>query len=244
MAGNTTWERLPGAVRAKVDELRASLVAALGQDLVALLAHGSAARGEYKDGKSDVDLVIVVREAARDKLDAIANPLNLARYSARVETMILTADEIPHACDVFPLLYDDIRRAHVVLHGESPFDGLVISDKHRRLRVEQELREAQIRLRRSVTDAQGSQEMVGGAVARKLKQIRSPLHALLGLRGIEVTDDLRAVVERAGTTYRVDVADLFDVHERPARAYEAMEKLLAAAVVDVDGMDTDAGRAT
>jgi predicted nucleotidyltransferase len=233
--------RLPAAVRAKLDELTKTLEGALGDELVGLLVYGSAARGEYREGRSDVDLVVVVKSAPRARLEAIANALQLARYAARIEAMILTAEEIPRAADVFPLLYDDIRRAHLVLAGTDPFSDLAISDRHRRLRVEQELREAQIRLRRAIIDAQGSPEMLGGAVFRKLRQIRGPLRALLALRGIDGADDLVTVLEQAGKTYGVDVAPLFNVHETPARAHEAMEKLLAATVDDADRMD-DEGR--
>ena len=153
--------------------------------------------------------------------------------------MILTASEIPRAADVFPLLYDDIRREHVLLAGADPFSDLAISDRHRRLRVEQELREAQIRLRRAVVDAQGSPEMLGGAVFRKLRQIRGALHALFALKGIEVADDLKSVFAQAEKTYGLDLAALFSVQEKPVRAHEAIEKLLAAAVEDVDRMDEE-----
>ena len=63
----------------------------------------------------------------------------MARASARIEVMILHRDEIPRAADVFPLLYDDVRSCHAVLHGSDPFAQLVVHDEHRRLRIEQEL---------------------------------------------------------------------------------------------------------
>ncbi len=226
-------------MRGHLDELRKSLEKILGDELVGLLVYGSAARGEYREGRSDVDLMLVVKEAPRARLEAISNALQLARYAARIEAMILTAAEIPRAADVFPLLYDDIRREHVLLAGKDPFSELTISNRHRRLRVEQELREAQIRLRRAVIDAQGSPAMLGGAVFRKLRQIRGALHALFALHGVEVADDLKSVFDHAAKTYGLDLAPLFAVHEKPVRAHEAIEKLLIAAVDDVDRMDEE-----
>lgn len=230
-------EKLPAPVRRRLDELKQSLAAALGEDLSCLLIYGSAARGQYREGQSDIDLMVVLKEATRDKLAAIANPLQLARYAARIETMILTAAEIPRAADVFPLLYDDIRRSHVLLAGTDPFSALTISDRHRRLRIEQELREAQIRLRRGVVDAQGARESLAGAVFRKTRQIRGSLRALLSLRGHDVGDDLDAVLAKAAEIYGVDVAPLRNVHEAPEPAHDALAKLLAAAVSDVDRME-------
>lgn len=230
-------DKLPAPVQRRIDELKKSLTAALGNDLACLLIHGSAARGEYREGHSDIDLMVVLKEASGAELAAIANPLQLARYAARIETMILTSAEIPRAADVFPLLYDDIRRCHILLAGENPFATLTISDRHRRLRIEQELREAQIRLRRAVVDAQGADEVLGGAIFRKLRQLRGSLWALLALRGREVGDGFDAVIDAACSLYEVDAAPLRNAREAPDAALAALSKLLAAAVEDVDRMD-------
>ncbi|MGK3995935.1 nucleotidyltransferase domain-containing protein [Sorangium sp. So ce1024] len=244
IARGSAVSRLPAPVQARLVELKESLERTLGDGLACLLVYGSAARGGYRDGQSDVDLMVVLREASRERLDAIANALRLARYAARIEAMILTAAEIPRAADVFPLLYDDIRRCHVLLSGQDPFSALVIDGKNRRLRVEQELREAQIRLRRAVVDGVGSDEALRGAVLRKVKQIRGPLHALLGLRGINGDDgdagddDLATVLAGAGKHLGVDVAPLQRAHEAPvAAAYEALAALLARAIEDVDRLE-------
>jgi predicted nucleotidyltransferase len=236
-SNNERLGKLPVAVRRRVEELSASLKTALGDGLACLLIHGSAARGEYREGQSDIDLLVVLTEAGRERLGAIANALQLARYAARIEAMILTAGEIPRAADVFPLLYDDIRRCHILLAGADPFSALTISDKHRRLRVEQELREAQIRLRRTVVDAQGAAEPLAGAVFRKLRQIRGPLRALLALRGQEIGDGFEDVIAKAAALYALDAAPLRRVHEAPEAAHDALAKLLAAAVDDVDRME-------
>lgn len=237
IAKGSALSGLPTPVQARLTELKESLEQALGDDLSCLLIYGSVARGDYRDGQSDVDLMLVLKEASRPRLDAIANALRLARYAARIEAMILTAAEIPRAADVFPLLYDDIRRCHVLLSGQDPFSALVIEGKNRRLRVEQELREAQIRLRRAVVDGMGSDEALKGALYRKVKQIRGPLYALLGLHGIDGKDDLVTVLAEVSKLLGVDVAPLKRIHDAPGAAHEALTNLLARAVDDVDQLD-------
>jgi predicted nucleotidyltransferase len=230
---------LPPLVRDRLTELQESLEHLLGDDLVALIVYGSAARGGYREGTSDVDLMIVLRQDVRERLERISNAMQLARYSARIEAMILTEDEIPRAADVFPLLYDDIRRCHLLIYGRDPFAGLEIHDHHRRLRIEQELREAQIRLRRAVVDGRGMRGALAGAIDRKLKQIRSPMHALLALRGIEVDDRLEPVIAAAGRRYQVDVGPLLEAHLDPVKAHQALTDLLKRAIDDVDQSDTE-----
>jgi predicted nucleotidyltransferase len=229
---------LPPHIRERLDELTRSLAATLGDDLVGVLVHGSVVRGEYRPGESDVGVVLVLERAEFSHLDAISAALQTARYAARIEATILTESEIAGASDAFPLRYDDIKQRHILLVGRDPFASVKVHDRHRRLRIEQELREAQIRLRRAVTDAFGAREAIGGAVARKVKQVRAPLHALLGLKGIACAPDLWSVFAKVGETYGIDVAPLRAARESPDVAHAALVALLTKTIDDVNAMET------
>lgn len=218
-------------------EWTTSLKVTLGDDLVAILLTGGVARGDYRPGESDVNAIVVVRDASFAKLDAISSAMQAVRYGARVEATILTEDELPGSCDAFPLLYDEIKRWHLVLVGTDPFDATVVHDTHRRLRIEQELREAQIGLRRAVTDALGALEAVGGSVARKVRQVRRPLRALMGLKGRPCKEDLGGVLACAGAAYGIDVSALNAPREEPEASHASLSALLAAAIADVESMD-------
>jgi len=229
----TRLEALTPAVMARLDELVATLVERCGANLVALVCHGSAARGGWRDGASDVDLVLVLADDAEPALEAIGPALELARFSARIETMILVAHEIARSADCFPLLYADIARVGVTLAGASPFDRLVVPEHHQRLRIEQELRELRIRMRRVVTDMAGHASF-GGAIERKIKQARAPLWALLALRGETVEDSVEAILRAAGKAYGIDVAPLGRVRDDAKHAFQTLARLLDAALADVD----------
>lgn len=226
---------LPSPVLARLDELRASLHTTLGDRLRTIAIFGSLPRGEYQAEQSDIDVLLVIDGPSRTTLEAIGRALQLARNSARIECVILDVTEISHAADVFPLFYDDIRRCHILLHGTDPFAELHIDPGHIRLRIEQELRDSQIRLRRMVTDGGGRPQVLRGAVHRKLKQIRGPLAALLRLRGeVEVPQALQAVLARACTAYGLDPRPLQAVEAAPAVAFDCLASLYAAAIDDVN----------
>lgn len=230
----TMYEGLPPSVREKIEAWKTALVTTLGDDLVAILLTGGVARGDYRPGESDITAIVVVKEASFAKLDAISSVTQDARYGARLAPTFLTAAEIPGAGDAFPLLYDDIKRFNIVLHGADPFEKVVVHDTHRRVRIEQELREAQVWLRRAVTDAMGAREAVGGSVARKIRQVRRPLAALLKLRAVDCKDDVASVFRAAGERYGVDVSALGAPRDNAEAAHDALTSLLAAAITDVN----------
>lgn len=230
---------LPPQVRDRLESFRHTLRDALGDDLVALLIYGSVAFGAWNPTTSDVDVMIVLRDDRRELLDKIGHEVRLARYAARIEAMILRADEIPDAADVFPLLYDDVRECNILLGGEDPFRDLVIHDRHRRLRVEQELREARIRLRRMVADSERGALGLREVVRRKLKQLRSPLRALLRLRGESSAIDLESVVRGACAAYALDPEVLLQTAS-PTVSYDLLTTLIDRAIEDVDARDVEA----
>lgn len=228
---------LPIAVRNRVEELVFSLKKTLDRDLSALLLHGSVVRGHYIEGSSDVDLLIVVHNDAPARLEQIGPALRLARASAGIECMILREDEIARSADVFPLLYHDIQNCHALLHGSDPFADLVIHDEHRRLRVEQELRDARIRLRRLAAEDGLAGPALGAPLLLKVRRLRSPLAALLSLQGKSAPDDLDHVLQGCASLLGVDVAPLHTPGRDPHAALLALHQLLDKAVAHVDALE-------
>jgi predicted nucleotidyltransferase len=235
-------DALPPETHQPLQVLTESLENAAGPNLASLVVYGSAVRGGYEAAQSDIDVIVVLNDTGLPRLRAISGPLVLARFQARVEAMVLKRDNIASAADVFPLLYDDVRQRHVVLSGEDPFLDLVIEDTHRRLRIEQELREARIRMRRAVVDALGAEASLSGALLRKVKQIRGPLHALLLLKGTACDDRLEAVLEATGKAYDIDTRPLLRVVAAPDVAHAAFRAVLDAAIQDVDRLEVGRAR--
>lgn len=232
--GAAGLEGLPCGVRERLSEFSASLEAALGENLVGVLVHGSAVRGEYRAGESNLDVLVILERAEFAHLEAIGNAIQVARYSARIEPMIVTEEEIAGASDAFPIFYDEIKQRHILVAGRDPFVGVEVQDTYRRLAIEQELRVAQVVLRRAVADAFGAREAIGGAVARKVRQVRAPLHALLGLKGIACAPDLAAVLAKVGEVYGVDVTTLRTARDTPELAHAALVTLLTRSIADVN----------
>lgn len=230
-----TLSSLTPTVRARLDELTNAIASIAGENLIGLVVHGSAARPSgWNEKTSDVDLVCILKNDDIALLSAIGPSLELARTSARIETMILTEAEIGRAADCFPLLYADIARTSATLHGANPFTNLRIEGEHKRLRIEQELREARIRMRRIATDL-ATTVSFAGALERKLKQLRAPLWALLDFKGAPPKDELpETVIAAACSAYGCDLHAIKSVRETPERAFTEIAKLVDAALRDVD----------
>lgn len=130
------------------------LAGAYGDALRSVVLYGSAARGEYREGQSDLNLLVLLSST---------DPATLRRGSALARAwaaehnpppLLMSEAEFRGSADVFPMELADIRDAHRVLHGADPFAGLEIRPEDLRLQLERELKGAWIRLRtRYLTDA-------------------------------------------------------------------------------------------
>lgn len=238
--GMTEKRELPDAVRSKVDDFTLQLASAIGSDLAAVVVHGSSVRGGYQEGQSDIDVVIVLERDSRATLEAAGEILAKARSAYGIEAMIVTTKEIEGAADVFPLLYDDLGRESVCVHGGNPFARIVVSDAHRRLRIEQELRQCRIRLRRAASEARGERIVLRRAVWQRLRHMRSPMAALLRLRGEAGSAELDHVLTRASHLHELSPEHLVGDIDDPFAAYEALCTLLDRAIAYVDELDTAA----
>src|SRR5580693_1149298 len=105
----------PGEITAAIDKLTDALSRAAGPNLAGLILYGGLARGRFRPGNSDVNVVVLLHDASFSALIEIAPALQAARRSAGVEPMILTLREVSEAADVFPTKFLDIKRYHVVL---------------------------------------------------------------------------------------------------------------------------------
>jgi hypothetical protein len=236
---------VPAEVAAALNRLRDELLRAAGTNLAGLLLYGGLARGRYRPGKSDVNVVVLLRDVSARSLAAIAPALRAAWRAVRVEPFLLTPDEVRLAADVFPDKFLDIKEHHLVLTGEDPFAQLEIAPEHLRLRVEQALRNLALRFRRRYLVIGDDPAALTLTLADLARPFALELGALLRLAGKEAPaeDRTAALFEAAAQAFELDreallrLADLRagtrpgeGVSELAARVLESMRR--AADVAD------------
>jgi hypothetical protein len=196
----------PVAVATAVGHVSDELQAAAGDNLVALVIYGGVARGRHRGAHSDIDLAIVLEDASPDRVREIAPVLMAAWRVARVEPWILGRAEIPRLAEVFPTRLLDIREHHLVLHGEDVFAGLALDPRLLRVRVEQELTNLSLRLRRQLVSLSADQASMAAYLAQSARPLAIQLAVLLHLAGREVPAEDRsaAIFAAAAEAFGLD----------------------------------------
>jgi hypothetical protein len=197
---------LPPDVSVALDRLKEELGRTQGTNFVGLILYGGLARGRYRPGKSDVNVVVLLRDASAARLTAIAPGVRAARRSANVMPLILTLAEVRPAALVFPTKFLDIKDHHVVLAGEDPFAALEVPREVVSRRIAQELRNFSLRLRNRFVATLDDPSAQSGVLADLARPLAIEVAALMRLAGKPMPTDDRsaAIFEAAATSFDAD----------------------------------------
>jgi predicted nucleotidyltransferase len=195
----------PATAVSALGEVRDQLQAAAGDNLTALVIYGGLARGRHRGHHSDIDLAVVLEDASPARVAEIATALRTAARAARVEPWLLARGELPRLAEVFPTKLLDIREHHLLVSGEDVFASLEIDRGQLRLRVEQELTNLSLRLRRALVGLAGDRASMATQLTAVARPLAIQLAVLLRLAGRDLPE-----VDRTAAIY-ADAAAAFDL---------------------------------
>ncbi|HUE96679.1 MAG TPA: nucleotidyltransferase domain-containing protein [Longimicrobiaceae bacterium] len=227
------------AERLQADELAGRLRDLFGDALVAVVLYGSAARGEYRPGGSDLNLLVITHHLGIDDLRRASALTREWVGEGNPPPLMLSEGEWLGSADVFPLEYSDIRDSHVLLAGRDPFEGVRIERRYLRHQLEHELRSKKIQLREAYLAAGEVPEELGGLIVQSLSSFLTLFRGALRVAGASIPRDAAALIGEAAAQIGFgesallavlearDAGDPFPVHldDPVARGYlEAVER--------------------
>lgn len=215
---------VPGPVEQSLQGLVESLKEGAGDNLQSVIIYGSIARGHFRPGASDVNLVILLKDVSASELDKIDQPLRKARNSINANAMIMTGDEVARSADVFPVKFMHIKNYHLVLFGDDPFAELNISPQHLRIRLEQELRNISIRLRNRYINLHQDKTVSTSLVSNLVGSFAVQMRTLLELTGNPIPQ------EHSTKAHLIAAAEAFDLDKEALEAASELRRGVSPAL--------------
>jgi predicted nucleotidyltransferase len=153
-----TIDGLPDETQQLLRAYVKDVVKVYGDRLEGVLLYGSAVRGEFLAGRSNLNVLVFLSSYDVALLKQYA-PIH-KRWSKEqiVVPLFLTKDDLQSAARVFPLEYLDIHEAHRVLWGQDPFVGFKVDTRHLGCEVLQGLRGIDLRMRQRFVEGGGTEE--------------------------------------------------------------------------------------
>lgn len=218
------------ALQALVADLRAK-----GDDnILGIALYGGAVKGRFTPGISDINVLVVVREAGLGSLEALAPVLTAARRGHLVTAFVATADDLRQSAHLFPIKIKDMQAAHRVLFGKVGLDAIQVEPDALRLRALQELRNAEFRLRQRAVERGADTEVLWGGLLRSLPKMAVTLETVLRLRGEAVPGDRPGLIRAAARALGLEaLAKFASIHRHERRPDDPAARALVGEYLQV-----------
>ncbi len=168
----------------------------LGAGYSAVL-YGSAARGEFVPGRSDINVLLVLDDVAPATLRALGPAFGSWRRAMQEPPLLLSRPEWAGAADAFPIEITDMRVAYRVLRGADPLADLEVDPADLRRALEREFRGKLLRLRQGYVSLAEEEKGLAAVAAESVGTMLVLYRGLLILLGRSVPGEAEALAAAA-----------------------------------------------
>lgn len=164
------------------EQFTETLKTACGENLLSAVLYGSAAAGDSVAGKSDYNVMLVLREAGLPELKLIAAASKDWLKKGNPPPLIFSRERLLSSGDTFPIELSDMKEFHRILYGEDALPAIQIDPAHLRLALEREFKGKLILLRESFLALGGDKKNLNALMTGSLSQFLVLCRAALRLR--------------------------------------------------------------
>lgn len=181
-----------------------------GDALDGVLLYGSAVRGEFLPGRSNLNVVLIVKSARADQLKKYGAVHRRWAKEQVVVPLFVTQADLPAMSLVFPLEYLEIQEQHRLLAGQDPFVGFKVDQRHLLAEVLQSLRGNLLRVRQRFIEGGGSEEAITILLPLSLTAMLPVLRGVQRLLGRPVLSQGEPLLKEFETFLSIDLSGLRD----------------------------------
>lgn len=181
---------------------------AFGDHLEAVLLYGSAVRGDFLPGRSNLNIVLFVSSYTVAVLKHYAVVHKKWSKELVVAPLFLTKDDLQASALAFPLEYQDILDCHRVLWGQDPFIGFAVDPRHLAGEVIQSLRGNLVRLRQRVVEGESREDAMLILLPLSITALLPVLRGMQRLLDRPVISQSEALVQDIESAFELDLGAL------------------------------------
>ena len=186
------------------------VVQVFGNRLEGVLLYGSAVRGEFLPGRSNLNVLLFMSSydvAVLKKYTGVHKRWSKDQF---VVPLFLTPADLQSAAFVFPLEYQDIYEWHRVLWGQDPFVGFKVDTRHLASEVLQALRGNLLRVRQRLVEGGSTEEAVMILVPLSITALLPVLRGMQRLLGRPVISHGEPLLKDLEVYFGIDLTGLRD----------------------------------
>ncbi len=181
-----------------------------GDALEGVLLYGSAVRGEFLPGRSNLNIILVVKSIKAEQLKKYSALHRRWAKEQIVVPLFVTQGDLPAMSLVFPLEYLELQEYHRLLAGQDPFVGFKVDQRNLLAEVLQSLRGNLLRVRQRFIEGGGAEEAVTILLPLSLTAVLPALRGVQRLVGRPVLPHGEPLLADIEALLSIDLSGLRD----------------------------------
>ena len=181
-------------------------ISAFAEQLYSLILFGSAAGGGYIEEKSDINTLIILETVKVSDLEIIMEISRKYLRKGLALPLIFERGHVAASLDTFPIEFSDMKRRHIVLHGEDPLRDAVIEKKNLRYQCERELKAMLVNLRRGFLTTGGKRENIEKLLEDSLSSVLAACRGMIWMADREPHDFIVDLLNDLRDIYKTDTS--------------------------------------
>ncbi len=203
-------EGLPNDIQKRLQTYVKEVTAVFGAQSEGMLLYGSAVRGEFLPGRSNLNILLLVSSYDSAVLKQYSTVHRQWSKEQILAPLFLTEEELHRSAAVFPLEFLEIQEQHRVLAGRDPFIGFHVKTDRLRDGVVQGLSSHVLRLRQRYVEGGGGEEATMILLPLSITATLPLLRGVQRLLGRPVLSHSDAVIEDVAAQLKLDLQGLLD----------------------------------
>ena len=214
-----------GDVHEALKNLVERLHEAARDNLESIILYGSAARGDFHEAHSDLNVLCILRSLRATELARVSTVVKWwTSVQRQPAPLFFSPEELRQSADVFAIELLDMQQSHRVLYGADIIADITVPMNLHRVQVEHELRTLLLKLRQHFL-REGNQQELGAVLAKSFSSALTLLrHTLIAFQ------------EQPPNTSGEVFARIAALTAASALAFEAVQRLREAKSLDRDAV--------
>ncbi len=196
---------LSSDVQQALGSVTEKLKASLSENLHSVVLYGSAVRGNWVKGVSDINLLLILEESTPEAHTAIADCID---GTTSIAPFILGCAGMERSFQAFALKFRSIQRHYMLLHGSDPFTLFKVNDAVLRFLCEQSVRNMRLRLVRAFVVERKDTARYQRYVLGLIPNLMTDLGEVLRCTGMEIPVEFSKRVAIFQNTFKSDASVL------------------------------------
>lgn len=191
---NIAGLKVSASVKQGIEEFVSHVVDSYAGDLVSVTAFGSVVTGDYDEGESDVNLLIIHSDLDIADLERVAALSRRWLKKQKLAPRFLSRRNLEQSAPYFQIDFLDMRDAHVVLCGEDVLAGIKLEPAQLRWQIAYEVKAMRMRIKQMYWRAAGDNRMMKSVLTARFTSLLHLVRGLLLLKGLPAPVTRREII--------------------------------------------------